>query len=87
MDSNVIKLESGGVNVFKSRSTVIALTCVVAFIIFSWMVMNAGYFDAGYGAAGLMFLSSVVKFALDHQAKGTPPETVSSTHTTGGKPA
>ena len=60
-------------NVFKSRSTVIAIVCILAFLFFSEMVLSAGYFDAGFGAAGIMFLSTVLKFAFDHQAKTPKP--------------
>jgi hypothetical protein len=56
-------------NIFRSRSTVIAIVCICAFLFFSEMVLSAGYFDAGFGAAGIMFLSTVLKFAFDHQAK------------------
>jgi hypothetical protein len=63
------------VNPFRSRSTVIATICILAFLVFSEMVLAAGYFDAGFGAAGIMFLSTVLKFAFDHQAK-TPKEEI-----------
>jgi hypothetical protein len=56
-------------NPLKSRSTIISVVCILAFLCFSEMVLTAGYFDAGFGAAGLMFLSGVVKYVFDHQAK------------------
>lgn len=57
-------------NPLRSRSTIIALAAIGSFLIFSYMVVIAGYFDAGFGAAGLMFLTGVVKYAFDHQALG-----------------
>lgn len=56
-------------NPLKSRSTIICVVCILAFLCFSEMVLAGGYFDAGFGAAGLMFLSGVVKYVFDHQAK------------------
>lgn len=60
---------------FSSRSTIIAIVCILSFLVFCQMVLAAGYFDAGFGAAGIMFLSSVMKYTFDHQAKeGTDNE-------------
>lgn len=63
--STVRDLVRGGI--WRSRSTVITLSVIFAFLIFAGMVLYAGYFDAGFGAAGIMFLSGIAKFALDHQ--------------------
>jgi hypothetical protein len=66
-------------NPLKSRSTIISVVCILAFLGFAAMVLSAGYFDAGFGGAGIIFLSTVIKYALDHQAKEgvdheTPPK-------------
>lgn len=58
--------------IWNSRSTQLCFATLAAFLIFSFMVAKAGQFDAGYGAAGLMFLSSIIKYALDHQHKTEP---------------
>ncbi len=61
-------------SILKSRSTVICIVCILAFLVFAEMVLWAGYFDAGFGAAGILFLSSVLKYVFDHQAKTQKPE-------------
>jgi len=69
---------------FKSRSTIITLVCIAAFVAFSFQVMASGYFDAGFGAAGLLFLTNVVKHALDHQSRADNQIYKADAHQMGG---
>lgn len=56
-------------NPLKSRSTIIGLAAIAAFVAFGWMVLTSGYFDAGFAAAGLLFLGKVIDAVFNHQAK------------------
>lgn len=67
-------------NPFRSRSTVIGLAAILAFVAFAYMVVASGYFDAGFAAAGLLFLGKVIDATFNHQdrADAKIPPTSSS---------
>ena len=68
-----------GANPLRSRSTIITLAVLVAFVVFMWMVLKGGYMDAGTCAAGLLLLREIGASALGHQLRadkatnGKPP--------------
>lgn len=55
-------------NPLKSRSTIVGLAAIAAFVAFGGMVLHSGYFDAGFAAAGLLFLGKVIDAVFNHQA-------------------
>lgn len=64
-------------NPFRSRSTLIALACIAAFLCLSALVLKAGYFNDEYALTGLMFLSTLSGKMLDHQRSSDSDKTKS----------
>lgn len=69
-DSTIQYLKDGSkvpVNPFRSRSTVIALSCISALLGIVWMTIKAGYYNDTFAGACLMLLTNIVYAFTNHQ--------------------
>ena len=72
VDSTVTYLKDGvkrGMNPFRSRSTVICLSCLVTLIIINMICMRAGYYSSEFAAMSFLVLREMIAASLNHQAK------------------
>ena len=71
-DSTITYMNKPAVNPFRSRSTLICISCLVTLVIIDGLAMASGYFDATFACASLMVLREMIDKSLNHQAKTDP---------------
>lgn len=56
-------------NPFRSRSTIIAIACIIGVVGIVGLSITAGFFNETFGVTALMILERICSLAMGHQLK------------------